>query len=203
MSGLKIYGVAPTRTMRTLWMANELSLDYELVPISPHDGSTTSPEFLAVNPNASVPAIQDGDTTLWESLAINLYLAKKHGGDLAPRDDGEYGLALQWSFWAMGNVEGRAMTLLRNRVFLPEDQRDGAMAAATEAELAAPLAVLDGALADRDYLLGDRFTVADLNVAAVMSWLKMTKVDLSAYSHVADWLGRCLGREAYAAVRAG
>jgi glutathione S-transferase len=106
MSGLKIYGVAPTRTMRTLWMANELSLDYELVPISPRDGSTTSPEFLAVNPNASVPAIQDGDTTLWESLAINLYLAKKHGGDLAPRDDGEYGLALQWSFWAMGNVEG-------------------------------------------------------------------------------------------------
>ena len=105
----------------------------------------------------------------------------------------------------MGNVEGRAMTLLRNRVFLPEDQRDGAAAAtasAAEAELAAPLAVLDAALADRDHLLGDRFTVADLNVAAVKSWLKMTKVDLSAYSHVADWLGRCLGRKAYVAARA-
>ena len=101
----------------------------------------------------------------------------------------------------MDNVEGRAMTLLRNRVFLPEDQRDGAAAAtasAAEAELAAPLAVLDAALADRDYLLGDRFTVADLNVAAVMSWLKMTKVDLSAYDHVADWLGR----KAYVAARA-
>lgn len=205
MSGLKIFGVAPTRTMRTLWMANELALDYELVPVSPRDGGTTSPEYLAVNPNASVPAIQDGDTTLWESLAINLYLAKKHGGDLAPRDDREHGLALQWSFWVMGNVEGRAMTLLRNRVFLPEDQRDGAAAAtasAAEAELAAPLAVLDAALADRDYLLGDRFTVADLNVAAVMSWLKMTKVDLSAYGHIADWLGRCLGRKAYVAARA-
>ena len=104
----------------------------------------------------------------------------------------------------MGNVEDRAMTLLRNRVFLPEDQRDGAAvatASAAEAELAAPLAVLDAALADRDHLLGDRFTVADLNVAAVMSWLKMTKVDLSAYGHVTDWLGRCLGRKAYVAAR--
>ena len=86
MTVLKVYGVATNRTMRTTWMANELGLEYELIETSGRDGSSKSPEFLAINPNGSVPAIQDDGHTMWESLAINLYLAKKHGGELAPKD---------------------------------------------------------------------------------------------------------------------
>lgn len=203
MSKLKIYGVATNRTMRTIWLAKELGLDYELIETTSRDGSTKTPEFLALNPNASVPAIQDGDLVLWESLAINLYLADKHGGELAPKDAAEGGLALQWSFWAAGNVELVALEILFNRMLLPEDERDAALADAAEAKLAKPLAVLDGALADRDYLLGSRFTVADLNVAAIMSWVKLGGVDLSAHGNVTAWLGRCLSRPAFIEARGG
>jgi glutathione S-transferase len=203
MSKLKIYGVATNRTMRTIWLAKELGLDYELIETTSRDGSTKTLEFLALNPNASVPTIQDGELVLWESLAINLYLVDKHGGELAPKDAAEGALALQWSFWAAGNVELVALEILFNRMLLPEDERDAAVADGAEAKLAKPLAVLDGALADRDYLLGSRFTVADLNVAAIMSWVKLGSVDLSAHDNVTAWLGRCLSRPAFVEARGG
>ena len=79
MDKLRIHGTYPSRVYRVLWLANELGLDYEQVPTRFWDGSTKTPEFLAINPNGRVPAIEDGAFRLWESLAINLYLAKKHG----------------------------------------------------------------------------------------------------------------------------
>ncbi|MFP6735032.1 MAG: glutathione S-transferase N-terminal domain-containing protein, partial [Rhodospirillales bacterium] len=83
MSDLKIYGHIISRASRVMWMAEELGLDYDLETIDVHRGDQNTPDYLALNPNARVPTIKDGDTVLWESLAINLYLAKKHGGPLA------------------------------------------------------------------------------------------------------------------------
>ena len=85
MSNLKIYGVPLSRAYRALWMANELGLDYENVPINFADGSAKTSEYLAVNPNGRMPAIDDNGFKLWESMAINLYLAKKHGGVSLPK----------------------------------------------------------------------------------------------------------------------
>lgn len=76
MSRLKIYGILMSRAFRVLWMANELELDYENVPIHFADSSSKTPEYLAINPNGKIPAIEDGGLKLWESMAINLYLAK-------------------------------------------------------------------------------------------------------------------------------
>src|SRR6185437_3394897 len=82
---LKIYGVARSRTFRTLWMAKELGLDYEHVKIDFATGDTRTPAHLALNPNGHVPVIDDDGFVLWESMAINLYLAKKYGaGTLYP-----------------------------------------------------------------------------------------------------------------------
>ena len=78
---LEIYGVARSRAFRTLWMAGELGLDYRLIKVDFADGGTRRPEFLAINPNGHVPVIDDDGFRLWESMAINLYLAKKYGGD--------------------------------------------------------------------------------------------------------------------------
>ena len=86
MSGLRIYGIARTRAFRALWMANELGLDYEHLPIEIGAGGARSPEFLAINPNGRLPFIVDNGFVLFESLAITLYLAKKHSnGKLYPR----------------------------------------------------------------------------------------------------------------------
>ena len=79
---------------------------------------------------------------------------------------------MQWSIWAMTEVEGPLLQVLMNRIFLPPTQRDEAAARTGEERLAPPLRVLDGALAGRSYLLGDRFTIADLNVASVLSWAR-------------------------------
>ena len=196
MSDLKIYGVRLSRAYRTLWMANELGLDYENVPIHFADGSAKTPEYLAVNPNGRIPAIDDNGFKLWESMAINLYLAKKHGNGLLPKTVEEEAQAIQWSIWAMTEVEKPALAVLLHRFFLPEDQRDSKLGDEGEQQLQKPLAVLNQQLAATGYLVGSTFTVADLNVASVLSWAQMGRVNLTAFPHVDEWLARCLKRPA-------
>lgn len=199
MAELTIYGVPASRAARVLWLANELDLDYEHVPTAGAEART--PDYLAINPNGLIPAIRDGDYTLWESMAINLYLVQKHGGDLAPASTEEAGRAYQWSFWVMTEVEGRLLTALMHRLLLPEAERDAAEADKALTALGKPLGVLDQALAGREWLIADRFTVADLNVAAVLAWARILRVDLADVPQVAAWLERCLSRPAYQRVR--
>ena len=196
MSNLKIYGVPGSRAYRALWMANELGLDYEHIPIHFADGSAQTPEYLAVNPNGRIPAIDDGGFKLCESMAINLYLAKKHDKGFWPKTIEDEAQAIQWSFWVMTEVEKPALAVLLHRFFLPEDRRDPKLADEGEQQLQKPLAVLDRALAQTGHLVGSSFTVADLNVASVLSWARMGRVDLSRFPHVGQWLGTCLKRPA-------
>src|ERR1700674_1850041 len=177
MSRLKIYGVPMSRAYRALWMANELGLDYESVPIHFADGSAKTPEYLAVNPNGRIPAIDDDGVVLWESMAINLYLAKKHDRGLWPKAPGEEAQAIQWSFGVMTEVEKPTLAVLLHRVFLPEDQRDPKAAEDGEQQLQGPLKVLDQALAKTGHLIGSTFTVADLNVASVLAWAKIGRAN--------------------------
>jgi glutathione S-transferase len=101
----------------------------------------------------------------------------------------------------MTEVEPSLMTLLMQRVFLPADQRDEKAAQQAAEKLKAPLKVLDDQLAKGEYLLGKDFTMADLNVAAVLSFAQLAKVDLSATPKTKAWLEKCLGREANQRVR--
>jgi glutathione S-transferase len=193
---LKVYGVSMSRAFRPLWLLEEIGVPYEHVQTNYAKGDTRKPEYLAINPNGHIPALVDGDTVLWESMAINLYLAKKYGKALQPRTVEDEARATMWSFWVMTEVEALALKVLMNRVILPKDKRDEAAAADAEAKLAGPLKVLDGALAGRRYLLGNDFTVADLNVASVLSWARGAKVPLGQFPQVERWLGECLSRPA-------
>jgi glutathione S-transferase len=199
---LEIYGVPRSRAVRTLWMVGELGLDYRLIRVDFADGGTRRPEFLAINPNGHVPVIGDAGFRLWESMAINLYLAKKYGGDggLYPQRLEDEARAWQWSFWGMTEVERPALTALLNRIG-PEDRRDAAAAEAAERQLAAPLAVLDAAVAASAYLLGPHFSVADLNVASILFWARQARVDLSPFPRAESWLKACHDRPAARAAR--
>jgi glutathione S-transferase len=108
------------------------------------------------------------------------------------------GRIFQWSVWAMTELEDPIITALRNRVLLPEEQRDAQKADDAAQRFVAPLKVLDGALAGKTYLLGDTFTVADLNVAAVIMLAPLAKFDLSGAANAQAWLGRCTSRPALA-----
>jgi glutathione S-transferase len=199
---LKIYGVARSRAARVLWMAKELGLDYEHIKVDFATGETRTPAYLALNPNGHVPVIDDDGFILWESMAINLYLAKKYGaGGLYPSRIEDEARAWQWSFWGMTEVERPVLTAMMNRAVYPESQRDLAAADAAEKSLAQPLGVLDGVLTRTPYLLSGDFTVADLNVASILAWARPARIDMSAFPKVAEWLRNCAERPAASAVR--
>jgi glutathione S-transferase len=153
------------------------------------------PGYLAVNPNGRLPAIDDDGFIMWESLAINIYLAKKHAaGSLYPATPQGEAKVAQWSLWAANEIERATNVWSFHAERLPAAERDPKIAAAAIELLAPPFRVLDGTLADQPYLLGGAFTVADLNVAAVA--LRSIAMDLSATPHYRDWLQRCYDRPA-------
>ena len=199
---LKIYGVARSRAFRVLWMAQELGLDYEHVKVDFASGETRESGFLALNPNGQVPVIDDDGFILWESMAINLYLAKKYGmGGLYPSRLEDEARAWQWSFWGMTEVERPVLTAMMNRAVYPEEKRDKAAADAAEQALAQPLKVLDGVLGRSPNLLGESFTVADLNVAGILAWARPAQIDMAAFPKLAEWLKNCAERPAARAAR--
>jgi len=200
---LKIYGVPRSRAFRPLWLAHEAGIPFELVPVDQRKGEQHDPAFLAVNPNGHIPAIDDDGLVLWESMAITLYLAKKRGGPLAPKDLAEDGLMTMWSFWAVTEVESHALQILYNRALRPEAERNEAAAIAAIETLRKPTAILEKHLADRNFLVGDRFTVADLNVAAVYSYAVPAPEAFAAAPRVRAWLDAALARPAVAAARNG
>lgn len=193
MSKLTIYGAAQSRAFRALWAAKELGLEFEHVPVAPSAPKT--PEFLAINPSGQVPVIDDGGFRLTESMAITLYLAKKHG-KLYPKTLEDEARAWQWSFWGITQCEPPVLDYLFHTVILAEDKRDAAVARKGRDRLAKPLGVLEQALAGRSHLLGEEFGVADLNVAAILSWGRIAKLDLLDTPNLSGWLGRCLSRPA-------
>ncbi len=192
---MKIYGIPQSRAARCLWMARELGIPHENVPVHFKD-TKGSPELLKANPNARIPALETDDGfTLFESMAINLYLAKKHGGPLAPASLEEDAVATQWSFWVMTEIEKPVLLVLLHTIGMAPAE-DAALEKA-RADLQRPLGVLDRELAGKEWLMGGRFTVADLNVACVLAWAKGARIDLGPFPNVAAWLGRCLARPAF------
>lgn len=172
-----IYGIAKSRAIRNLWACEELGLAYTHVPVVYGAEGSRKPDFLAINPNGRVPAADIDGVVMWESLAINLHLAKKAGGPLAPESLDEDGLMTMWSMWALTEVEGAALAVLMNQTVKPEAERDAAVLAKSIETLKAPLAVLEGHLASHGgYLVGNRFTIADLNVSACVYYLRYSNL---------------------------
>ena len=209
---LTIYGVYRSRASRNIWLANELGIAFKHVPVmqlyrlSPEAAKTTlhtrSPEFLKVNPNGHIPAIDDDGLVLNELLAINLYLAKKHGGPLAPANLAEDGLMGMWALWAAIEVEPHSLAVLNHRVGKPPAERDPKIAAAAIEALRAPFAVLDKQLAASGHVVGGRFTVADINTAEVFRYAMPAPELFEAAPRVKAWLAACHARPAFKAMMA-
>jgi glutathione S-transferase len=169
-------------------MLEEMGEPYQLIEKSTRSDDLQSDEYLRLNPNARIPTLVDGDVVLWESMAINLYLAQKYEGLMHCAGPEVLGLAAQWSFWAVLEMETLLLDLLQHRAVLPEYARDASYAERDELLLRKPLGVLNDALAGREYLVGNSFTVADLNVASILVWGKMARLDMSTHPEATRWL---------------
>jgi glutathione S-transferase len=196
---LRIHGTARSRALRTLWMAGELGLTYEHDDVLPRAPATKSPEFRALNPNGAVPVIEDDGFVLSESMAINLYLAKKHG-KLYPSGAHNEALAWQWSFWETDRLDRQITVYANHSSVLPEAQRNPALAKSTWDEMVPAFDVLEIALKKSLWLAGDDFTVADLNVAAAL--YRALSIDLGRWPAITAWLHKCWDRPAAKRTRA-
>ncbi|MBV8190511.1 MAG: glutathione S-transferase family protein [Alphaproteobacteria bacterium] len=193
---LTIYGLYRSRASRNIWLANELGIPFKLVPIvqryrlkepvAADVVHTKSPAFLKINPSGHIPSIEDDGVVLHESLAINLYLAKKQGGPLAPANVAEDGQMSMWALWAATEVEPHSLAIAQQ----------GPSESLIET-LRGPFAVLDGALAKTGWLVGGRFTVADLNTAEIVRYAQGAPALFDAAPNVERWLAACHGRPAF------
>jgi glutathione S-transferase len=196
---LRIYGSARSRGLRTLWMAGELGLEYEHMDYAPRSPQTRTPEYLAMNPNGAVPTIDDGGFVLSESMAINFYLAKKHG-KLYPADAKSEALAWQWSLWETDKLDRQVTVYANHSSVLPDAERNAALAKSTWDDISVALGVLEIALGKSRWLAGSDFSVADLNVASAL--YRALSFDLAKWPHVNEWLHRCWDRPAGKKARA-
>lgn len=197
---LRIYGSANSRAIRVLWMAGELGITYDHKDWLPRAPETRAPEFRALNSNGRVPTIDDDGFVLAESMAINLYLAKKHNSPLYPADARGEALAIQWSLWETDRLDRQIVDYVRHTSALPEAERKPELADKAWKEVVPALDVLESALGQSKYLLGAEFSVADLNVAAAL--YRALSLDLAKWPRVDAWMKACWARAAAAQVRA-
>ena len=202
---LKIYGTAASRAARPLWVAHELGLIYEHIPLPYLGGATRTPEFLKVNPNGRIPVVDDAGVLVWESMACTIYLAGRFlgrdGASLAAQTHAERAEILRWSFWVVTECEKEALVFLMHRFLMPAERRKPQLAEDALRHLSGPLRVLDQHLQGRPWLAGERFTVADICVASVLAWVAGAADLMAQYTQVHEWLQRCLARPAYQNVR--
>ena len=191
---LMLYGHEMSRARRVIWTLRELNLPYEHIPTDFLHGGNKQPGFLALNPNGKVPVLVDGELVLFESLAINLYLARKYSSPIGPQTLAEEALLTQWTLWVVNEVEKTLFVACENLFFFPEAQRRPGEARLALDKLVRPFRVLDAHLSEHAFLVGDRFTVADINAAAVMSLIRIAGVNVADYPSLAAWLDTCLER---------
>lgn len=186
--------MAASRAVRVIWMLNELGLKFEHDTLSNTDARLKQEPYTSLNPNGRIPTLVVDGYAIFESLAINLYLVEKFGGPLAAKTIEERATMAQWSIWAMTEIDKDITVWAFNTLVKPPAERDAPAAAASLAALQRPLAALEKALSSHNYLVGERFSAADLNVAAVL--YRALAMDLSGYPKVSGWLTRCWARDA-------
>jgi glutathione S-transferase len=196
---IKLYYSPQSRAARPRWLLEEIGAPYELVRLSLATGDQRQPQYLAVNPNGTVPTLIDGELTLFESAAICQYLADKFPDKrlAPPLGTPARGLYYQWIHYAMSGLEPPAVTIFQHTIQKPEAERIPALVTEAKKQLAASLRVVDRALAGRTNILGDQFTAADVMIGSTLAWAQMMGLLGSDLQAIPAYLGRLAARPAF------
>jgi glutathione S-transferase len=194
---ITLYGSPRSSAGRCVWALEEAGVPYTIKDVDMRNKEHKSDAYLKINPMGKVPAMVDGDVTLFESMAINHYVAEKYKKELIGTNDLEKGLSLQWSFWACSELQPPIIEIFIQKVFVPEDKRDQNVIENNLKKLPALLTVLNNSLAGKKYLAGNQFTVGDINSASVVSICPMIGIDFTDYPNIKSWLGAMSERPAF------
>lgn len=198
---MKLYNanISPN-CLRVRAVANELGIELDFIEIDVFSGKHKTDDFLALNANAKVPVLVDGNFVLWESRAINSYLAAlKPEKGLNPEDPKARGLVDQWSYWQTVHL-GPAMQKVSFERFMKEKfgmgEPDEAVIAAEMKNVDQFLDVLDGQLAGRDWVTGN-LSLADFALATTFMYRDQSGISLDALPNVAAWIARLESRPSW------
>jgi glutathione S-transferase len=192
-----------TATLTSI-VIEELGIPCERKQLDLKAGDTKTPTFLAVNPNAKVPTIVHDGVAIWESAAITMYLGEQFGVErgLYPAAGPRRGEAMKWIVWTNVTLGEAVYRRGYNGEWAAPGEGNPKAVARADADLAQLLGILDAALAERPFLVGD-YTLADAHLNAFCDWLRHSKIDFSAVANVNAWSARCAARPAYQRVMAG
>lgn len=173
---MKLYGAPPNRSIRPIWLLNELDLDCEIIPVDTSRAGPRREELLAANPFGKMPVLVDGELRLSESAAIPLYLAERYGrGRFIPSDPLARAKMQQWIFFLVTEVEQPLWRMVLHSFVYPEAERRKEEVARAARDARPMLAKLEAHMEGREWLVGDTPSVADFIAAYTLDW--------------ADWLG--------------
>lgn len=199
-----LWGCTTSRTIRAHWALRELGLDYRCEPILPRSGETKTPRFTAVNPRQKIPVLQDGDFTVTESAAIINYLAATYDDPaqgLLPADGRARARYDEWCFFIMAELDATSLYVLRRHVGLVHEYGDApAAVVAATAYFQRQVGTVAEALDDgRTWLLGDRFTGADMLMTTCLDWA--VRYGLPLADSLTAYLARATARPGFIAAR--
>lgn len=176
---------------KVLWCLSELDLAYERIDAGMQFGRTREPEYLAMNPNARVPTLVDGDYALWESNSIMRYLCLAYRPDspIYPREPRRRAAVDRWLDWTLSTVQPVDRPVFWSLVRTPPEKRDMA-AIQKDADAAAEVwRIVEGYLAARRYIEGDDFTIADIALGSfARRWLGVDGITRPSQPHLERWL---------------
>ncbi|MBA4328455.1 MAG: glutathione S-transferase [Polaromonas sp.] len=195
---LKVWGrMSSINVKKVVWTAQELALDIQRTEAGGLFGVVKTPEYMALNPNSLVPVITDGDYVLWESNVIVRYLCAQHAmGDMYPTDLRERFDAERWMDWQQTTLNPASRAGFWQLVRTPPEQRKEAVIAESNAAVEALMAVLDAHLAQRSFMVGERFTMADIPIACeIHRWFGLPQQRQSR-PHIERWYDNMRARQA-------
>jgi glutathione S-transferase len=178
---MKLYGTPPTRALRVLWLLRELDIECEIITVNMGIGEHLQPTFLALNPAGKLPVLVDGDLVLTESAAIPLYLAEKcPNKGFIPAKLADRAQMYRWIFFLVSEIEPPLWRIaLHTRIYAETERLTREIPLATR-DCKKMLAVLDQHMKDREFIVGDRLTVADFNAAYTLDWANEAKMLVDA-----------------------
>ncbi len=200
---MKLYYVPMTRALRPRWLLEELEIPYDLVRLDPSKGENRTPAYLALNPTGHVPTLVDGGSVLYESAAMMLYLPDRFPDKgLAPpiANTADRAAYLKWIVYAVSEIEPGVHLQFQHGLRLPEEKRVPAIAAWGRERALAALAPVRATLAGREFLVGDRFTAADVLMASLLGWARMLGIvdDPELVAYVKRHMARPAAKRAHA-----
>jgi len=194
---ITLYGSTRSSAGRCVWLLEEIGVPYTLKEVDMRNKEHKSAEFLKINPNGKVPAMVDGDLTLFESMAINFYLAEAYKTELLGKTPAEKGLVHQWSYWSIAELQNPMIQVFIQKVFVPAERRDDKVIEENLNQLPPLMTVLNNALEGKKYLVGNEFTLADLNTASVIGIAHAIGLDMKPYGNINAWLGAIADRPSF------